>query len=178
MVAKCHTLKVSMSFTSHFQLRWYTVPSTLSLVLATAKCKISPARVLPSRKFWARLVSKSKLLKECLNKVAVIHKHIYCLHLKWITCGEVWAVQVTAPPIQTFSNSEQKKQAASTTINLTNSFKLQYTLLHAGTCGRSEWHRVTSCRMTISRRYICTLNEMNRIRSPFYTVVPSGSRSK
>lgn len=98
MVAKCHTLKVSMSFTSHFQLRWYTVPSTLSLVLATAKCKISPARVLPSRKFLARLVTKSKLLKECLNKVAVIHKHIYCLHLKWITCREVWPVQVTAHP--------------------------------------------------------------------------------
>ena len=28
----------------------------------------------------------------------------------------------------------------STTINLTDSFKLKYTLLHAGTCGRSEWY--------------------------------------
>ena len=83
-----------------------------------------------------------------------------------------------SPPNTDILKFWAKKQAASTTINLTDSFKLQYTLLHAGTCGRSEWHRVTSCRMTISRRYICTLNEMNRIRSPFYTVVPSGSRSK
>ena len=81
-------------------------------------------------------MSKSKLLKECLNKVAVIHKHIYCLHLKWITCREVWPVRVTAPPpIQTFSNSEQKKQVASTTINLTDSFKLQYTFYMQGHVG-------------------------------------------
>ena len=38
--------------------------------------------------------------------------------------------------IKTIANSEQKKrQVPSTTINLTDSFKLKYTLLHAGTCG-------------------------------------------
>ena len=40
-----------------------------------------------------------------------------------------------SPPIQTFSNSEQKKQAASTTINLTDSFKLQYTFYMQGHVG-------------------------------------------
>ena len=80
--------------------------------------------------------------RNVLDKVAVIHKHIYCLHLKWITCREVWAVRVTAPPIQTFSNSEQKKQSASTTINLTDSFKLQYTFYmqgHVGDQSDTEW---------------------------------------
>ena len=158
----------------HFPFPVPVVPPTLSLVLATEKCNISPARVLSSRKLWTRLVGKSKLLKECLNKVAVIHKHIYCLHMQ----GSVGCSSDSTPNTDIFKFWAKKQQAASTTINLTDSFKLQYTLLHAGTCGQSEWHGVTSCRMTVLRRYICTLNEMNRIHSPFYTVVPSGSRSK
>ena len=44
-----------------------------------------------------------------------------------------------SPPNTDILKFWAKKQAVSTTINLTDSFKLQYTLLHAGTCGRSEW---------------------------------------
>lgn len=89
--------------------------------------------------------------------------------------GSVACSSDSPPPIQTFSNSEQKKQVASTTINLTDSFKLQYTFYmqgHVGDPSDTEWQVVE----WLYREG--TLNEMNRIRSPFYTVVPSGSRSK
>ena len=69
-------------------------------------------------------------LQEFFNEV-VIHKHIYCLQLTRITFRDVWAVQVTPAPIKTISNSEQETTSA-------DSFTLKYTLLHAGTCGRSE----------------------------------------
>ena len=49
--------------------------------------------------------------------------------------GSVACSSDSPPPIQTFSNSEQKKQAASTTIDLTDSFKLQYTFYMQGHVG-------------------------------------------
>ena len=80
-----------------------------------------------------------------------------------------------SPPNTDIFKFWAKKQAASTTINLTDSFKLQYTFYmqgHVGDPSDTEW-------LVVEWLYReGTLNEMNRIRSPFYTVVPSGSRSK
>ena len=63
----------------------------------------------------------------------IIHKHIYCLQLKW----NYMQVHVGCLSDRFWAKSDKCRQLS---INLTNSFKWKYTLLHAGMCRLSEWH--------------------------------------